>query len=293
MNTTSPRKLAGMSEIADRYDGYLLDLWGTIHDGLQPLPGVLAALTELKARGKRLLVISNAPRRNTAVIERMRTMGIADHLYDAVLSSGESAHVSIRDRGDRHHAALGRACYHLGPSRDSSVYAELDLDIVQDLESAEFVLNTGLDKPEETVADYAPVLDAAAARGLPMICANPDLVVLRGPLRELCAGALAARYEAQGGTVIYHGKPHAPIYDIALQMLDIEDRSRLIAVGDSLRTDIAGANRIGIDSVLILGGIHAEALSISPGQDADTARLRGLYGELGAAPSYTLPAFIW
>jgi len=284
--TAPPRLLSGIGEVADRYDGYLLDLWGTVHDGYRPLPGVLDAMTALKDRGKRILIISNAPRRNDAVIERMDAIGIPGGLYDAVLSSGEAAHRALRDRADPVHAALGRACYHLGPARDDSALIGLDIDLVDDVAAADFILNTGLDKAEETVADYEPVLSAGADRGVTMICANPDLVVLRGDVRELCAGALAVRYAEIGGPVIYHGKPHAPIYATAFDLLGITDRDRLVAVGDSLRTDIAGARAAGIASVLVLGGIHAL-------EAGDADGLACLYAEAGAIPDYTLPGFTW
>ncbi len=284
--TPPPRLLTGIGEVADRYDGYLLDLWGTVHDGYRPLPGALEAMIALKARGKRILMISNAPRRNDVVIERLAAIGIPDRLYDAVITSGEAAHRALRERTDSDHAALGRACYHLGPPRDESVLVGLDIDLVDDLAAADFILNTGLDKVDETVADYEPLLAAGAGRALPMICANPDLVVLHGDARELCAGALAARYEDLGGTVIYHGKPHAAIYATALDLLGIADRGRLLAIGDSLRTDIAGARVAGIASVLILGGIHA----LEAGDGDGLARL---CRETGATPDYAAAGFTW
>ncbi len=288
-----PPLITGLEQIADHYDGYLLDLFGTIHDGYAPLPGVLEGLAALKARGKTLLVISNAPRRNHAVVERMAAMGITDGHYDMVLSSGESAHRALRDGGDEWHAALGRACCHLGHPGDDSIYAGLDLDIVAALESADFILNTGLKDASETVADYADVLAAGAARGLPMLCANPDLVVLRGDAREVCAGALAARYATLGGEVVYHGKPHPPIYETAFALLGDVARERMIAIGDSLRTDVAGAAEAEIDSALVLGGIHADELGIDFGDSARPERLQALYAEIGIAPTYVIPALRW
>jgi HAD superfamily hydrolase (TIGR01459 family) len=293
MDVPPPPILSGLREIADRYDGYLLDLWGTIHDGVRPLPGVLDAMAALKARGARLLILSNAPRRNRAVIARMAKMGIGDELYDAVLSSGEDAHRALRDRSDPWHARLGRVCYHLGPPRDASVYEGLDLELVADVDRADFILATGIDEPDETVADYEPVLAAGATRRVPMVCANPDLVVLRGDVPEVCAGALADRYAELGGEVYYHGKPHPAIYDAALALLGIGDRARVAAVGDSLRTDIAGARAIGIDTVFIPGGIHAEALGHQADVAPDRARLQALFDEAGVIPTFVLPAFVW
>ncbi len=283
----------GMAGQVDAYDGFLLDLWGTVHDGLRPLPGVLDCLARLKEAGKRILILSNAPRRNDAVIARMRRIGIPDALYDAVLSSGEATWEALRDRADNWHRALGRRCYLIGHGSDDSAITGLDLTRVADVAEAEFVVCVGTAHAAETVADYEELLAAAKARDLPMICANPDLEVLRGEVRELCAGALAARYEEIGGDVAYHGKPHAPIYDRSLAVLGIDAPRRILAVGDSLRTDIAGALAVGIDSLFITGGIYAAGLGIEAGEAPDPDRLAALCAQMGVRPTAAAPAFRW
>ncbi|MEE8445714.1 MAG: TIGR01459 family HAD-type hydrolase [Alphaproteobacteria bacterium] len=290
--TPATPMLAGLAAIAERYDGFILDLWGTIHDGLQPLAGAVECLDALKARDKKILILSNAPRRSAAVEARMDRIGIPRGLYDHVLSSGEAAYIAIKERPADGHQALGRACYFIGAEDDDSVVAGLDLKIVGEIGAADFIAVIGVGR-EESVADYEDLLREGAGRGLPLVCANPDLVVLRGAAREVCAGALAARYETLGGPVLYHGKPHAPIYARAFDILGIAERRRILAVGDSLRTDVAGAKAAGIDSLFITSGIHAEALGTVPFETPDAARLAALYAEAGQHPGAASPAFIW
>lgn len=285
--------MTGLAALAPRYDAFILDLWGTLHDGVAPLPGAVDALERLKAANKRVLILSNAPRRIGPVIARMRRLGITDGLTDAVLSSGEAAWLGLRDRPDDWHRGLGRACYLIGAAGDDSVISGLDLTRVGNIAEAEFIVCVGLAGPGETVADYEPVLTAAAARRLPMICANPDIEVLRGGVRELCAGALARRYRALGGDVREHGKPHAPIYRLALARLGGIAPTRVLAIGDSLTTDIAGAAAAGMDSLLVTGGIHAEALGLADLEPPNPDRLAALCAETGCWPSAAIAAFRW
>ena len=285
--------LPGLAPLGDRYDGWILDLWGTIHDGIRPLPGALDCMARLKAAGGRLLVLSNAPRRVDAVVARMDRVGIPRDLWDATLSSGEAAWQALARRPDDWHRRLGRRCLLIGRADDHSAVTGNGLEIVDRPAAAEFVVCVGLARPEETVADYEPLLRDCAGLGLPMVCANPDLEVLRGDVRELCAGALAARYETLGGEVRQHGKPHAPIYRTALDLLGIEDPGRVAAVGDSLRTDIAGARAAGIASVLVTGGIHARALGLRPGQAPRPDALSVFCDAAGVRPLAAVPAFCW
>ena len=243
--------------LAAQYDGFIIDLWGVVHDGVRPYPGVIEALTRLRAAGKRVVFLSNAPRRAAAVVTALAAMGIAPDLHDGVMSSGEAVHTQLRDRTDPGFAALGSRFWHLGPARDRNLFEDLPLTEVDQPDQADFLLNTGPDDlaGESDPAAYDPVLYAALAAGLPMICANPDLEVVRAGQRIICAGLLAEIYAARGGVVLMRGKPDPAIYQPTLAMLGTA-RARTLAVGDSLRTDIAGAKAAGIDSVFILGGIH-------------------------------------
>jgi len=283
----------GLQAMADRYEGFIVDLWGTVHDGTTPLPGAIDCLEHLRAGGKPVLILSNAPRRAGPIIERMRALGIPDEVYDAVFSSGEAAYLALRDRGDAFHAGLDRKCYLLGPPEDDSTIAGLDYEIVESIRASHFILAIGSFRRTDTVADYDALLSAANDRHLPMVCANPDLEVLRGGAREICAGAIAERYARAGGAVHFHGKPHKPIYDASLALLGLDAGAPILAIGDSFGTDIAGANAAGLDSLMITGGIHAHKLGVAPGELPEPGRLAALATQYGARPSAAAAAFRW
>jgi HAD superfamily hydrolase (TIGR01459 family) len=282
-----------MSALAADYEGFILDLWGVVHDGVTAYPGVADCLSRLRGAGKRIVLLSNAPRRVGPIARAMAEMGIDPTLYDHIVSSGEEVHQELRTRRDPWYAALGPACYHIGPERDRSIRNGLELDCVDAVEAADFVLNTGPSEDDETVVDYEDVLMAAARRSLPMVCANPDVEVIRGGRRIICAGALAARYEELGGEVRYHGKPYPSVYHHCFELLGASDRRRVLAVGDSLRTDIAGADAVGIDSVLVTGGLHAEEMKPGPGAPPDADRLAQACAAAGHTPVAAIPAFVW
>lgn len=285
-------QLSGLSAIAGRYDGFVLDLWGVIHDGVEAYPGVSETLAALRAAGKRTIMLSNAPRRATALVEQLTRLGIERDLYDEVLSSGEAVHLELERRADPVFAALGPNLYHLGPERDRNVFDTLTYRSV-DIDRADFVLNTGPVDLSETVADYQSILDRALARRLPMVSANPDHVVIRQGKRITCAGAIADHYADMGGLVVSRGKPDPAIYAVALAALGIADKSRVCAVGDALHTDIRGARAGGIDAVLVTGGIHADELGIAWGEVADPVRLSELARHHGETPVAAIPKFIW
>jgi HAD superfamily hydrolase (TIGR01459 family) len=282
------RLVPGIGALAASYDGFILDLWGVIHDGVAPLPGALDCLAALKAAGKRILFLSNAPRRAEDVVRRITRIGVPRALYDAVFSSGEEAWQCLSRRDDPFYARLGRCCLHIGSERDREMRDGLDLDFVETPEDADFILNTGPAGWHDRIEDYEEVLRRAFRRDLPMVCANPDLVVMHGGELTLCAGALAERYEAWGGWVRWHGKPHPSVYDTSIHLLGVSSRSRVLAVGDSVRTDIAGAEGAGIDSLLIAGGIHAKEWGAEGEGPLDLAAIaaaleRGPYRPVGVA----------
>ena len=280
--------LSGMAALADRYDGFILDLWGVIHDGVDPYPGAADCLARLRDRGKRCVLLSNAPRRNAAAEAMLRRMGLGPELYSGVLTSGEAVHGELGRRTDPWFAALGRRVWHLGPERDRNVMEGLELEQVATPGEAEFVLNTGPDdhRAPTDVAAFEDVLQDCARHGLPMICANPDLEVIRGGVRVICAGALAERYQQMGGAVRSLGKPDPAIYRPVLDMLGTA-KARTLAVGDSLRTDVAGAAAAGVDACWVLGGIHGEALGGDHGAATAEATTAGL------RPVAIVPRFVW
>ena len=285
------RMIRGIRALAPRYDGFILDLWGVVHDGVAPLPGALDCLRRLIEAGKRIVLLSNAPRRSSDVVARINQIGVPADLYHEVMSSGEEAWQYLDRRNDQFYATLGRRCLHIGSERDTGIREGLGLELVETVEEAEFILNTGPAGWDDRIEDYAPLLGRALARGLPMVCANPDLVVMHGDHLALCAGALAQWYEQSGGRVRWHGKPFRSVYDTCLDLLSIDDRSRILGVGDSLRTDIAGAAGADIDSVLIVGGIHADEFGAIGGQLPDLSRIdealrEGSYSPVGVALTF-------
>ena len=280
-------RLSGLGEIAANYDGFIVDLWGVVHNGVQPYPAALEALARLA--GRPVLLLSNAPRRAASAQRMLQRMGVEDALYTGILTSGEAVWLALRERADPWFAGLGTRVYHLGPLRDRNVMDETGLMIMPNPADAEFVLNTGPDDDSFDAADmenFLPELAACRAAGLPMICANPDLVVMRDGVRLLCAGSLAEHYARLGGEVVSLGKPDPAIYRMALAQLGLP-ASRVLAIGDSLHTDIAGAAGAGIDSLWVLGGIHAEALR----GDDDAASAEA--ARLGLAPVGLVEALSW
>jgi len=284
--------IGGLRELAPYYDGFILDLWGVIHDGVAPMPGAVDCLRSLMESDKRIILLSNAPRRADDVVRRITRIGVPAGLYHHVMSSGEEAWQHLRRRDDPFYAALGRRCLHIGSERDIEIRHGLDLEFVDTAEEAEFVLNTGPAGWDDRLEDYEPILQLALDRNLPMICANPDIVVMHGNRLALCAGALAKWYEEAGGRVRWHGKPFRSVYDTCVELLGIDDCSRILAVGDSVRTDIAGAAGAGIDSLLIADGIHAEEFGTAGDRAPDLERIEavlraGAYNPVGVARRFT------
>jgi HAD superfamily hydrolase (TIGR01459 family) len=285
--------LSGLSRLAPRYDGFILDLWGVVHDGIAPLPGAIGCMRNLVDAGKRIALLSNAPRRADDVVRRIAQIGVPGDCYHHVMSSGEEAWQHLRRRNDPFYAALGRRCLHICSDRDLEIREGLALDFVEDPETADFILNTGPAGWDDTIADYTPLLRRSLARGLPMVCANPDLVVMHGAKLALCAGALAQWYEEQGGRVRWHGKPHPSVYDSCLALLGLGDRSRILAIGDSVRTDIAGAAAAGLDSLFVIGGIHADEFGMAGGGEPDMARVETALAPLARRPVAIMRRLAW
>jgi HAD superfamily hydrolase (TIGR01459 family) len=285
--------LQGFASLADRYDGFVLDLWGVIHDGVNAFPHAVDCLARLREAGKRTLLLSNVPRPNEAAQELMRRMGIPDDLYTAILTSGEAVRRALQSPPDLWWAELGTRVFHLGPERDNGVIEGLPLTKVSQPSEANFVLNTGPDdhRNPTDMAEFEEVLQDCAHHHLPMICANPDLQVIRGGVRVLCAGSLALRYQELGGDVRSIGKPDPAIYQPVLQSLDLPVQ-RVLAVGDALHTDIAGAAGVDLAACWVLGGVHAEALTNGNG-GYDVARADAIASEAALAPIASIPRFAW
>jgi HAD superfamily hydrolase (TIGR01459 family) len=285
--------LSGFAPLAERYDGFVLDLWGVIHDGINAFPHAVETLRQLRTAQKRTLLLSNVPRPNAAVQTMMQRMGIDDALYTDILTSGEAVRRALQSPPDLWWAELGQCVFHLGPARDLPVLDDLPLQRVPEPADADFVLNTGPDdhRNPSDMNEFEPLLQDCAKHRLPMICANPDLEVIRGGVRVLCAGALALRYQELGGDVRSLGKPDPAIYQPVLQQLGLPPE-RVLAVGDSLRTDIAGAAGVDLDACWVLDGVHGAALREASG-GFDTGQAGVMARDAGVRPVATIPRFQW
>ena len=285
--------LTGFSPLANRFDGFILDLWGVIHDGVTGFPHAIDCLQRLRDSGKPALLLSNVPRPNAPVQEMMRRMGIRDTLYADILTSGEAVRRALSDPPDEWWAGLGRQVFLLGPDRDRPILSGLRVKEVSSPSEADFVLNTGPDdhRNPTQIAAFEPILQDCIARKLPMICANPDLEVIRGGVRVLCAGSLALRYKALGGDVRSLGKPDPAIYDQALERLGVP-ADRVLVVGDALQTDIAGAEGVGLASCWVLGGLHRAGLA-NPDGSFDSRRAEREAQLAALRPIATIPYFAW
>jgi HAD superfamily hydrolase (TIGR01459 family) len=272
---TGLRFVERLRELVDGVDVVLSDIWGVVHNGLEAFPDACEALHSFRKGGGTAILITNAPRPADSVQRQLRKLGVADATYDAIVSSGDLTRHYLADHP-------GRKVFWLGPERDGSIYRGLDVTLAP-LEEADYIVCTGLiDDETESAEDYRPMMLKARERGLPLICANPDIVVERGDRLIYCAGAIAELYREIGGDAIFYGKPHRPIYERAMA-LAAERRqgqavalSRVLAIGDSVRTDLTGAHSFGIDCLFVTRGIHSEEFE---GLDQlDPASVKELFG---------------
>lgn len=272
---TQLRFIEHLSELAPRADVILSDIWGVVHNGVESFPDACAALNAFRKQGGTVVMITNAPRSAESVQQQLRKLHVPDDTYDAIVSSGDLTRHFVADH-------KGQTLFWLGPDRrDDSIHQGLDATFAP-IEAADYIVCTGpFDDETESAEDYREMMTLAKSRNLPFICANPDIVVERGDRLIYCAGAIAELYREMGGEVIFYGKPHKPIYDravmLAQQMRGKETaKNRILAIGDSVRTDLAGAQAYGIDCLFVIRGIHsAEFASLD---QLDSAAVRELFG---------------
>jgi len=270
-----PPEITGFASLATRYDGVLCDIWGVIHNGVQCFPSAVTALQAYRRQGGVVTLITNSPRLAGGVADQLAGLGAPDDCWDGIVTSGDITRALLMQRA-------GQSAYHLGPERDRATLSGTGVALT-DLGGADFIICTGLFEDDwEGPEDYRDRLVAMQDRGMQVICSNPDLMVQRGTRHVYCAGALAALYEELGGAVIYTGKPWPSIYESALSLLDESagrklDKQRILAIGDGIKTDLAGASRTGIDCLFVLGGIHAAEAEIDSGTVlADTLAQAGV-----------------
>ena len=277
--------LSSILDVADRYDGFILDLWGVIHDGQSLYPGVRESFTRLKEQKKQVILLSNAPRRAARAQETLAALGIAHTVYDHLITSGEAVYGYLNE-----HKEFGPNYYYIGPDKDLDILDGLKRYSRSGLATSQFILNVGFFRDEDPIEEYETTLQSAKMLNLPMICANPDRIVVRRSGEVLpCAGLLAERYTELGGQVLWFGKPYREVYHLCLKRFVDVPPERILAVGDNLDTDILGANQSGITSVLVTGGILKEKLQTKKGLNEHA--LMELITETGARPDYLLEGF--
>ncbi len=295
--SAAPVVIAGLAALEGRYDALLCDLWGVMHDGRQAFRAAVDAVTRFRAAGGTVIFITNAPRPWEAVHEQITELGVPADAYDGIITSGDVTIAAIAEAGDR-------SFYHIGPPRDLALFEAVRRETgrvarLTDLEAADCVVVTGLfDDRIETPADYALALATMRRRDLPMICANPDIVVHVGEKLIYCGGALAEAYRGVGGKTVLAGKPHPPIYEAALALASRRagrplDRARVLAIGDGLVTDVAGATNEGLGILFVTTGIHRNDFH----PDGDAVPIPLAYEErlsgLDQKPFAAIPNLVW
>jgi HAD superfamily hydrolase (TIGR01459 family) len=283
------RFVDGLAQVEGK-DVLFCDVWGVIHNGVAHSREACAALTRFREGGGTVVLVSNAPRPYSDIVPQLQRLGVPDSAWNRIVTSGDVTRTLIAARA-------GQPVCFIGPDRDLSLFEGLDAPFVGIAEAA-YCVCTGLEDDEtESAADYAVRLQAMAGRGLIMICANPDLVVERGNRLVPCGGALGAAYEAIGGDVIYPGKPWRPIYEMAMAIAAAERNepvglSRCLAIGDAIRTDVAGAVQYGIDVLMVLSGIHGHEV-LEPGQPLDETRVRTWIESQDFRPGFVIRSLVW
>jgi HAD superfamily hydrolase (TIGR01459 family) len=286
---TPPSFTERFATLAGRYDAVLSDVWGVIHNGLESFPAACEALARFRAGGGSVALITNAPRPGEVVVRLLDRLKVPRESYDAIVSSGDVTRAVMSARPDK-------AVCHIGPDRDLPIFDGLGLSFVP-FEQADYVVCTGLTNDEvETPESYRELLTKLRACDLFMLCGNPDLVVERGERLVYCAGALADLYGTLGGKVLYAGKPHRPIYDLALARIAglrgaAAPLARVLAIGDSVRTDLKGASDLGVDCLFVTAGIHAEELGDR--HDPNLATLNQIFSDAGLAPKAVTRRLMW
>ncbi len=284
------RLITALSEISQGYDALFVDLWGCVHDGVRALPEACAALSAYRKDGGAVVLVTNSPRPRGDVERQLRHFGVPDDAWDTIATSGDSA------RSAMFMGAVGSRVWFIGQPQEVIFFdpikvVEDPVEITRvDLDEAEGIVCTGPFDPMADPEVMRPQFLAARTRGLKLLCANPDIVVDRGEVREWCAGALARLYTEMGGQSLYFGKPHPPIYDLARRRLALlgrdVDEARILAIGDGAQTDIRGAMGEDIDSLFITGGLAARETKTS--QQPEEAALSAYLKREKITPTYAI-----
>jgi HAD superfamily hydrolase (TIGR01459 family) len=273
--------------LASNYDVLLCDVWGVVHNGVAAFTEAAEALARFRARGGTVIFITNAPYPADAVQRFLDRLGVRHDAYDAIISSGDVTRSVVEKR-------LAQHVFHLGPPRGLAIFAGLKVAFAP-VESADYVVCSGLfDDRTETPENYRDMLAFMRGRSLFMVCANPDAVVERGDTLVYCAGALADAYVALGGEALYCGKPHAPIYEAALCKAaafrggEVPQLARVLAIGDSVKTDLKGAAAFGVDCLFVISGLHADQFGLR-----EAPHVAGVFAAADAPPKSVIRRLVW
>lgn len=281
--------ISSIKQISKLYDYFIFDVWGVIHDGNELYPQVIETLDFLRNQGKKICFLSNAPRRADMVANVLQNFGIDKKLYDFVLTSGEAAFLDLEKNQKNDFKDFGRNYFYIGPQKDINLLQGLDYIKTEEASKANFVITTGFDNDHSILEEKLPQMMEAKRFNLPMICVNPDLMVVRqNGNKMICAGVLAEEYKKVGGIVSYYGKPFTAVYKMVCEIFNSNQTNRMITIGDGIETDIKGANDFGIDSILITGGILSDSLGIKFWQDANQDHLKSICNSYQIFPKFII-----
>lgn len=287
-----PRIVAGVGVFAERYDAFLVDQWGVLHDGRTLFPGAVDCLRRLRSLGKQVAILSNSGKPAADNAARLKAMGIASDCYTVLVTSGEVARAGLAAHEAPFVPSLGRRCLLLSTDDTNTLLRGLDVDAVPTVAEADFILLAGV-ADGCPLDDYLPILEFGSTHDMPLVCVNPDLVRFSPQGLTFSAGELARRYEQRGGTVHYIGKPHEAIYRYCGKLLADFDPRRAAAVGDSVGHDVVGGARAGLATTLVTGGIHQADFADAADDAARLRRVSAIAREHGVWPDWVVPRFVW
>lgn len=285
-----------ITDLADFYDHFFIDVWGVLHDGSTAYEGVTSTLRQLRAKNKKIYLLSNAPRRAYKVTDFLGKLGITNDLYDFILTSGEATYLDLKQNQEQNFKTFGQKYFYIGPKKDIDLLSGLNYQITDQPSKADFAITTGFDHSHSKLEEKLPEIKAARKYNLPLICVNPDIIIVRqNGFEEICAGLLAQEYEKIGGKTHYYGKPFSKVYQVLYQLMNnshtnLISKRKILAIGDGMETDIKGAKNFGIDSALVTGGILCNQLEVKYGQTADPDAVLSICKNYRFYPEFVVPA---
>ncbi len=287
------RKIKALQEVLPSYDAFLIDIWGVIHGGGPIYPEATNCLKSLLSLGKEIVLLSNAPRRTIHVSKLLESKGLPNTLCNNIMSSGEATRRALSTKSLNDLSYLGHRYILIGPQSDSDLLHELPYKQVKSLSKADFILAIGLNSGTNTTSEHMTLLSDGIDKRIPMLCVNPDIEVIRLGKRELCAGAIAEKYKELGGKVLYFGKPHKFIYELCLDSLLTKNRERILCIGDGINTDILGAKNMGLDGLLITGGLLAGGIEENREEDISMQHIGDICFKAGVRPIGVMKTLEW